>query len=308
MSSVYIIDTECVTTLDSTTCWAISSTVVPSYADMKKFTVHAVSLALFVCFFGLIWTAKIISGFPAYAFGPMIFLTLPLAILIPIVGKLLKSANPKLLETVFWSIFALTIIFVLLMHKYGERTAYLTDAVPEELMKFVCSMLPLWLGWIPDSYTLVFSGFISGFSFGIIENVMYVLGAIMNGTEFFTGMLRFLLCPLVHAAWAVFAAICVSYIRAHNKGTLKWTEVVVYPISLILPIILHGTYNLTLSHYAECKEQNPSSSDGYTRLFQCAQYSQGAMLIDVVSLALPFLMMIPMRKQRDVATSAIVTV
>lgn len=118
--------------------------------------------------------------------------------------------------------------------------AFFVAGVPEEALKLFVYILPmLFCARLRTIYDLIFLGIVSGVSFATIEN----LALAYKGVH--VALNRFMWCTASHAADCLTGCLILAYIKSKDKPYLpdRWFF---YPLILLLPIILHGTYDCVI--------------------------------------------------------------
>ena len=122
--------------------------------------------------------------------------------------------------------------------KLSLFVAYISAAMLEEFIKLVVYMTPIiFLPRYRTVYDLVFLAISSGCSFATIENLIVAYLGVP------TALNRFVWCTATHSSDCVVGALILAHIKTSRKRPEKWY---LYPFILIVPIILHGTYDYVL--------------------------------------------------------------
>ena len=161
---------------------------------------------------------------------------------------LLKAFGFGVLSTFLSFVFSVPVSFLLGMeidaNTYSSISkafadAFILAAIPEELAKLI--MLWLLLRKNPH-FDERFDGIVYavciGMGFAGIENVMYLIGGIENGTWIGTGIVRALFSVPAHF---LFAVLMGYYYSIYHFGIDRSTKIKV--LVLAAPIIAHGIYD-----------------------------------------------------------------
>ena len=115
--------------------------------------------------------------------------------------------------------------------------AYIVAACFEEMIKIVCYLAPLGVAKdLRTVYDLLFLSVISGCSFATVENLLLAKSGVAVAWS------RFLWCTLTHTSDCLVGTLILAYMKF---GLLRdrWY---LYPLVLIVPLLLHGTYDYVL--------------------------------------------------------------
>ena len=118
--------------------------------------------------------------------------------------------------------------------------AFFVAAIPEELAKFIILYWIVWKNKFFDEHYdgIVLAVFVSmGFAF--IENILYVFE---NGMQ--TAILRAIFSIPGHGLFAISMGYFFSLAKHENKSSLKKYLL----LSIIIPALLHGTYDFLLMY------------------------------------------------------------
>ena len=254
--------------------WRVASREFVAAPDLKRFVIHSTVVGILIFIAGLIISLTTVG----YALaGSMLLISVPFCLAAPLAAKLFRTTNYRLM----WTVSILVIIFCAVISFIVSVTilkeyAFLRDGFPEELAKMVSYLIPVWSGVIKDSYTLVFAAFVAGFIFGEVENIYYCLmgaAGILSSDSAYIAMLRYIGSPMAHASFTMIGAIMIAYVKSAILP--RWSAWIVYPLTLCVPALIHGSFNYCV--YLGSME------------WCCA--------IDILAIAAPFVMMIPLRRK-----------
>jgi RsiW-degrading membrane proteinase PrsW (M82 family) len=126
--------------------------------------------------------------------------------------------------------------------------AFLTAAIPEECLKFIILYLLIWKNsnFSERFDGIIYSIFVS-LGFATIENITYVLGY-----GFGTGIVRAITAVPAHALFAVAMGYYFSYAKFLPEYQKKYLT-----LSLCIPIVLHGMYDLIIFLEEKYLETHP---------------------------------------------------
>ena len=129
-----------------------------------------------------------------------------------------------------------TNLFIIAIH------AFFIIAASEEIAKFICLKLGLLFEKSYDNFydSIIFATAVS-LGFAGIENVLYVLASSSITTSIGTGLMRAFLAIPGHAIFAIYMGFFLDKAmeaKMKRKGRFGYTM-----LAIILPIILHGTYD-----------------------------------------------------------------
>ena len=177
------------------------------------------------------------------------------AILIGPVAFYLRDFSASWLVLLFLETLALIMVLVstkgYLLHEYPRISsrpvtlnlfsAYVSAASLEELIKVIVYLTPItFSSRYRTVYDLTFLAVCAGASFGTIENLITAY----SGVE--TVLRRFVWCTATHTSDCLAGALIIAYCKTSPSimGS-KW-RFLLYPFVLLLPVILHGSYDYVL--------------------------------------------------------------
>ena len=175
-----------------------------------------------------------------------------LAVLIPPI-LYLRIYNPLWTGLCFF--ISMALLFLLVSHKFivtkhskvmtndtiarDAFSAYVSAALFEEIIKLVTYLVPIILcKRLRTVYDLAFLAICSGCTFATLEN----LTSANYGTS--TALHRFLWCTATHTSDCLSGALMLAHLKTREiKQKFKWC---VYPLVLLVPVILHGTFDFVI--------------------------------------------------------------
>jgi RsiW-degrading membrane proteinase PrsW (M82 family) len=117
--------------------------------------------------------------------------------------------------------------------------AYISAATFEEIIKLIVFAVPLLaVKRLRTVYSLAYLAICSGCTFATIENLIVA----SNGTS--TALTRFVWCTATHTSDCLIGALILAHIK--TRCFKDWHLWVLYPLILVGPIALHGTYDVLL--------------------------------------------------------------
>lgn len=188
--------------------------------------------------------------------------TIPVLVFLYYIFKKDKNREPiKLLLKCFFGGFLALIIALLidlpLLYIGGEINdpfsksffeAFFVAAIPEEIAKFIILYWIVWKNKFFDEHYdgIVLAVFVSmGFAF--IENILYVFE---NGMQ--TAITRAIFAIPGHGLFAISMGYYFSLAKHENKSSMKKYLL----LSILTPVLLHGTYDFFLMYASNLENYN----------------------------------------------------
>jgi RsiW-degrading membrane proteinase PrsW (M82 family) len=154
--------------------------------------------------------------------------------------------------------------------------SYVSAATLEECLKLIVFATPLvFFKRFRTVYDAVWFGCLSGVSFATIENLILTHRSILIALQ------RFVWCTATHTSDLLVGVLFFLYMKSdeHRLVPDKWY---LYPLILILPIALHGTFDFVIF---------------YGRIADEVWICRMSLLVGAVSLVLCFGMFYPLRRR-----------
>lgn len=158
----------------------------------------------------------------------------------------------------FWTciqfVISMGLLFLLISHKFiitkhksslsedfvarEAFSAYVSAGLLEEVVKTVTYMVPILLCKdLRCVYDLAYLAICSACSFATLENLIAAYKGPSNALQ------RFLWCTATHTSDCLVGALILAHIKTKDLGKVRW---VLYPLILIVPVILHGSYDFVI--------------------------------------------------------------
>lgn len=259
----------------TTVTWRVAR--IAEHKDTRGFIISSIVVYLLAFIVGICVDLSFNRG--KYNFGQIGFIlyaAIPY-LTVPFVSTLLCVEMQKV---VFYSIVACASVaaaaYLGALYLIPYQKEVFGFGVVAELLKFVIAFLPMMLGKVSDSSSLVFYGFLTGSAWGVLVNVILLVSHVT------------LVMPasaLTEACWTLVPVICVAILRAQQKGKFSGWELLAYA-TVGVSIVLHGFRSMLIRNINDClfyKYDGDCESDSY-----------GLVWIELGSLMLPLLLLIPL--------------